>query len=167
MSPTPPIYKQPMFDYSSAHGHSGSYRKNSEGAALLMSNMAFPPQSSSFKSSSFPKKQNARKRILSSNEGYIFEHQKLRQFSGNLSNTKDSSTSSCAKYGSPTNKVNGCLSQEPKNSYLMKLRLCIKEKGEDGVDIDDLKKHISEISQDQIGSRFIQKVYEEASLDEK
>jgi hypothetical protein len=49
----------------------------------------------------------------------------------------------------------------------MKLRQCIKEKGEDGVDIDDLKKHISEISQDQIGSRFIQKVYEEANEDEK
>ena len=94
MSPTPPMYKQPMYDYSPAQGHSGSYRKNSEGAALLMSNMAFPSQNTSFKSSSFPKKQNTRKRILSTNEGYIFEHQKHRQFSGNLSNTKDSSTSS-------------------------------------------------------------------------
>jgi hypothetical protein len=94
MSPTPPIYSQPMYDYSPAQGHSGGYRKNSEGAALLMSNIAFPLQNTGFKSSSFPKKPNARKRILSSNEGYIFEHQKHRQFSGNLSNTKDSSTSS-------------------------------------------------------------------------
>lgn len=171
MSPTQPMYKQPpIYDYTMTHPPSWqSHRKNSEGSALVGSHMMMQKHNSAFKSTGLAKKQNGRKRIFSSSEPYYsFENQKFRQFSGNLSNTKDSSTSSCNKYNSPNNKhSSGGQSQEAKSSYLIKLRQCIKEKGEDGLRMCDLKDHIAEISQDQIGSRYIQKVYEEASDEEK
>ena len=56
---------------------------------------------------------------------------------------------------------------EPKSAYLLKLRLCIKEKGEKSIAVQDMKGHVSEISQDQIGSRFIQDVYEESKFEER
>lgn len=164
MSQTPPVYMQPpIYDYSMHNPASSQYhRKNSESAALMGGGIQMQKHNSAMKASSFPKKQNGRKRILSTSEAYY--SLKTRT----LSNTKDSSTSSNAKYSSPNNKqMNGGQSPEPKNTYLMKLRQCIKEKGEDSIRIRDLKDHIAEISQDQIGSRFIQKVYEESTLEEK
>jgi hypothetical protein len=171
MSSAQPIYKQPsMYEYTMTHPPMGHYpRKNSEGSALLGGHLMMQKHNSAFKANSFNKKQSGRKRILSSSEAYIaFDNQKFRQFSGNLSNTKDSSTSSNAKYSSPNNKQNNAgASQEPKSLYLIQLRQCIKDKGEENIRIGDLKDHIAEISQDQIGSRFIQKVYEESTEDEK
>lgn len=84
-----------------------------------------------------------------------------------MSNTKDSSTSSCAKYGSPNHKQLISGQQEPKSAYLLHLRQRFKEKGEESIRIGDLKGHIIEIAQDQIGSRFIQQYYEESTVEEK
>lgn len=171
MSPTQPAYKQPLsYEYTMTHPPSGqAHRKHSEGSALLGSHMMMQKHNSAYKATNMVKKQNGRKRILSSSEPYYsFENQKFRQYSGNLSNTKDSSTSSCNKYNSPNNKQsNGGQSQEPKSTYLLKLRQCIKEKGEESIRTLELKDHIAEISQDQIGSRYIQKVYEESSNEDK
>lgn len=114
------------------------------------------------------KKSNGRKRVFSTTEGYgSYDKQSFRMFPASISNTKDSSTSSCAKYGSPISKQVSMNQQEPKSIYLMKLRQMIKDSGEDNIRISELKDHIVEISLDQIGSRYIQKVYETCSAEEK
>jgi len=169
MSPPPAVYKQPMYDYSVGHMNNNHYhRKNSESAAIHLNGMNNQSYNKGFKSACFPKKTNARKRISSTNEGWLtYDTHKFYQFSGNLSHTKDSSTSSCAKYGSPTSKINSGMPLEPKSAYLLKLRQCIKEKGDKSITTKDMKGHVSEISQDQIGSRFIQDVYEDATPEER
>lgn len=106
-------------------------------------------------------KRNGRKRVFSTIEPHAMFDNKFGRFSGNCSNTKDSSTSSNNKYGSSPRKGMGMNQpQETKSTYLINLRKCIKDKGEDNLTLEDLKGHASEIAKDQIGSRFIQKVYE-------
>lgn len=114
-----------------------------------------------FKANNFPKKGKGRKRIFSTIEPHAMFDHKYSRFSGNLSNTKDSSTSSNNKFCSPFKKgMSLNQAQEIKSPYLIKLRKCIKDKEEDNLTIKDLKGHVSEIAMDQVGSRFIQKMYE-------
>ena len=163
MSPNMPTYKQPvMYGYPDKGCPSNYHRKHSEGSALIKPIVT--KSSLAFKQNCMNKKQGGRKRVFSTNEtSFGFEH-KFRQFSTNLSNTKDSSTSSTNKYVSPSQ--NGG-SQEPKSVYLKHLRQLIKDKEDHNIGVSELVGHISEISQDQIGSRFIQRVYESAPLEDK
>ena len=169
MSPSQPVYKHPTnYDYlQHKHPVHHSHRKHSEGAVLIGNHHTdMHNGSSGFKTSSFPKKNNARKRVFSTNESQIMFDNKFGRFSGNLSNTKDSSTSSNPKYVSPPRKgTNGGQAQEAKSLYLIKLRKCIKDKEEDKLELEDLKGHASEIARDQVGSRFIQKIYEKNCSD--
>jgi hypothetical protein len=163
MSPNAQVYKQPaMYNYGGKPSPNAYHRKHSEGSALIKP--IGMKANSGFKQNSL-KKQNGRKRVFSTNETSFGFDQKFKQFSGNLSNTKDSSTSSTNKYG-PGGQMSGS-PQEPKSLYLIKLRQCIKDKEDHNIAISDLKDHVSEISQDQYGSRFIQRVYESASSEEK
>lgn len=117
----------------------------------------------------FNKKHHGRKRVQSTTEQYKnFDSGLGRHVSSSHCCTKDSSSSSGAKLRSPKVKqhLNG-QHQEPKNMYLSQLRQRIKESGSEPLSIIDLKDHIVEISQDQVGSRYIQKVYEKSSYDEK
>ena len=161
----PPVYSTHWIpSYVPAHYS----RKNSEWLPYNGVSLPIQKPSLGMKAGSFPKKQNGRKRVFSTTEGYVsLDKQCYRMFPTSISNTKDSSTSSGAKYGSPNCKQLGASQQEPKSLYLMNLRQCIKDNGEDNIRISDLKDHIVEISQDQIGSRFIQKVYETSSAEEK
>ncbi len=150
----------PMYKHASGH-HPQIGRKYSEGVALHGNRMGMQKSSTEFKPSSFPKKINGRKRVFSSIETSAMFDNKFGRFSGNLSNTKDSSTSSNNKYASPPRKgMGGNQAQDPKSPYLIKLRKCIKDKEEGSLTLEDLKGHASEISRDQIGSRFIQDIYE-------
>ena len=152
-----PTYSQPHYS-----------RKNSEWLPYNGVHLPFQKPSVGLKTGGLPKKSNGRKRVFSTTEGYVsLDKQSYRMFPMSISNTKDSSTSSGAKYGSPNSKQMSSNQQEPKSIYLMKLRQLIKDNGEDNIRISDLKDHIIEISLDQIGSRYIQKVYESSSFEEK
>eukprot|EP00344_Euplotes_crassus_P002262 CAMPEP_0197015916 /NCGR_PEP_ID=MMETSP1380-20130617/76151_1 /TAXON_ID=5936 /ORGANISM="Euplotes crassus, Strain CT5" /LENGTH=406 /DNA_ID=CAMNT_0042442253 /DNA_START=120 /DNA_END=1340 /DNA_ORIENTATION=+ len=150
----------PMYKTASGHPPHAS-RKYSEGVALHGNYLGMQKSNTEFKPSAFPKKNNGRKRVFSSIETNAMFDNKFGKFSGNLSNTKDSSTSSNNKYASPPRKgMPGNQSSDPKSPYLIKLRKCIKDKEEEDLTLEDLKGHASEISRDQVGSRFIQKIYE-------
>jgi hypothetical protein len=162
-------YEQPMmYGYPSQQPANNYQRKHSEGSAIYGSNQMNQNSNFAFKSGGLSKKQTKRKRVFSTNEGALCFDQKFKQFSSKQSNTKDSSTSSNNKYGSPVNKkMTSGQAQEPKSMYLIKLRQYIKDNEEDNITLQELKDHIAEISLDQIGSRFIQNVYENSSKEEK
>ena len=169
MSPNQQAYYQPMmYNYSSQQPVNNYQRKHSEGSAIFGNSQMNQNPNYAAKTGALSKKQNKRKRVFSTNEGALCFDQKFKNFSSKQSNTKDSSNSSTNKYGSPVNrKMTGGQSQEPNSMYLIKLRQYIKDKEEDSITLQELKDHIVEISQDQIGSRFIQNVYENSSSDEK
>jgi hypothetical protein len=169
MSPEQQMYRQPMmYNYPPQHPSNNYHRKHSEGSALYGNNQMHQNANTAFKPGVLSKKQNKRKRVFSTNEGALCFDQKFNPLSSKHSNTKDSSTSSNNKYGSQTNKkMTMGQPQEPKSMYLIKLRQYIKDKEEDSITLQELKDHIAEISQDQIGSRFIQNVYENSSTEEK
>lgn len=155
----------PMYMHSNGHHHHSGGRKYSEGVALHGNYLGMQKSNTEFKPTSFPKKLNGRKRVFSTIEPHAMFGDKFGTFSANCSNTKDSSNSSNHKYASPPRKgMSGSLAQEANSPYLIKLRKCIKDKEEDNLTLEDLKGHASEIARDQVGSRYIQKVYESHCL---
>ena len=85
MSPPQPVYSQPMsYDYFPQKPHVNHIqRKHSDGAVLHGHHMGMQKSNTDFKTNTFAKKGNGRKRVFSTIEPHAMFDNKFGRFSGN------------------------------------------------------------------------------------